>query len=101
MKTPKETIPVVVYRTAGRLPAEVVRGRLIAEGIPAILQYDAAAAVYPVTVDGIGEVRILVPEPLAQAAREVIARFEAKPSNIEATSDDESEDDESGKEGSL
>jgi len=89
MDKPKETIPVVVYRTAGRLPAEVVKGRLIAEGIPAILQYDAAAAVYPLTVNGIGEVRIMVPQPLAQAAREVIARFEEKQADTEVAPDDE------------
>ncbi|MBI5956340.1 MAG: DUF2007 domain-containing protein [Chloroflexi bacterium] len=69
----KETLPVVVYVASGMLEAQVVKGRLEAEGIPAMLQYDSSAAVFPVTVDGIGEVRVLVPEHRAQRAREVLS----------------------------
>ncbi len=69
----KETLPVVVYVASGMLEAQVVKGRLEAEGILAMLQYDSSAAVFPVTVDGIGEVRVLVPEHQVQRAREVLS----------------------------
>jgi len=68
----RETKPVAVYVAQGRLAAEVIRAKLESFGIPAILQYDSALAVCPVTVDGLGEVRVLVPEPLADEARRVI-----------------------------
>jgi len=64
----------VVYRAAGQLEAHIIKGKLESEGIPALLQYESE--VFGLTVDGMGEVRILVPEPQAEKAREVIARTE-------------------------
>jgi hypothetical protein len=64
----------VVYRAAGQLEAHIIKGKLESEGIPALLQYESE--VFGLTVDGMGEVRILVPEPQVEKAREVIARTE-------------------------
>jgi hypothetical protein len=63
-----------VYTAHGQLQAHVIKGKLESEGIPALLQYESQ--VFAVTVDGLGEVRILVPEQLADRAREIIARTE-------------------------
>jgi len=63
-----------VYTAAGQLEAHIIKGKLESEGIPALLQYESE--VFGLTVDGMGEVRILVPEPQAEQAREVIARRE-------------------------
>jgi hypothetical protein len=64
-----------VYTAHGQLQAYVIKGKLESEGIPVLLQYESQ--VFAVTVDGMGEVRILVPEPLADKAREIIARTDS------------------------
>jgi len=68
-----EILPEVVYVARNRLEAEVVRGRLQSAGIPAILQYESAGVVYGLTVDGMGETRVLVPTHLAEEARHLLA----------------------------
>lgn len=68
-----EMLPQVVYVAHNRLEAEVVRGRLQSAGIPAILQYESVGAVYGLTVNGMGETRVLVPTPLAEEARRLLA----------------------------
>jgi hypothetical protein len=63
-----------VHTAHGQLQAHVIKGKLESEGIPVLLQYESQ--VFAVTIDGLGEVRILVPEHLADDAREIIARTE-------------------------
>jgi len=74
MSDPLDVNLEVVYRAAGQLEAHIIKGKLESEGIPALLQYESE--IFGLTVDGMGEVRILVPEPQADEAREVIARTE-------------------------
>jgi hypothetical protein len=64
---------VTVYVASGQLEAEVVRGRLESEGIPAILRYESAGLVYGLTVNGLGKVEVQVPSILASLAQEVLA----------------------------
>jgi len=45
---------------------------LEAEGIPALLSYESAGIVFGLTVDGLGEVRIMVPHHLAQKAGQIL-----------------------------
>jgi len=52
--------------------AQIIRARLEDNGIPAALSYESAAIVYGLTVDGLGEVRVLVPEPLYERAKAVL-----------------------------
>lgn len=63
---------VEVYRASGEMEAQVIRSLLEYNGIPSILQGDAARNIYGVTVDGIGEVRIMVWEHAAEDARSLI-----------------------------
>lgn len=63
---------VVVYRAHGELEAQVVKGKLESAGIAAILAYDAAAHIYGLTMDGLGEFRILVAEEDEHAAKQVL-----------------------------
>ena len=65
----------VVYRTYGHLRAELIRSKLELAGIPAMLSYDSASIVFGILVDGLGEVRVLVPASLADEARQVIAEL--------------------------
>ncbi len=75
MSNDQETQLEKVYTAHGQLQAYVIKGKLESEGIPVLLQYESQ--VFAVTVDGMGAVRILVPEHLADKAREVIARTES------------------------
>ena len=72
----KETIPVTVYVAQGQLEASVVKARLESEGIPAILQYESLGIVYGLTVDGLGQVRVMVPQEHEQAALAVLRATE-------------------------
>jgi len=54
------------------LQAEIVKSRLESFGIPAILKYESAGLVYGVTVDGLGQTSVLVPEELAEDASGII-----------------------------
>jgi thiamine pyrophosphokinase len=61
---------VVVYTAQGHMRASVIKSKLEAAGIPAILSYEALSRIYGLTVDGIGQVRVLVrPEGAAEARR--------------------------------
>ncbi len=60
----------VVYRVLGSMQAEVIKGRLEASGIPAML--DAESTILPFSVPDMGEVRILVPVDRAEEARELL-----------------------------
>lgn len=62
----------VVYKTAGLTNAEFIKGLLESEEIPVHLQYESAGAVYGLTVDGLGEVKVCVPEEYAEEARELL-----------------------------
>ena len=62
-----------IYRTAGLMQAEIIKGRLESAGIPVMLDYESLGRVMGITVDGLGEVRILVPNERADEARELLA----------------------------
>ena len=60
----------LVYRAQGSMEAEVIKGRLEASGIPALL--DSESHMLPFTVSNMGEVRILVLSERAAEARELL-----------------------------
>jgi len=62
----------VVYQAQGMLEAEAVKGRLETSGIPAALDYESIGRTFGLTIDGLGEVRILVPIERAAEARELL-----------------------------
>jgi hypothetical protein len=64
---------VIVYRAAGITEAEIVKGYLESEEIPVDLDYESAGKVYGLTMDGLGEVRLRVPEEYEELARAAIA----------------------------
>jgi len=64
----------VVATASGMTQARIITGRLATEGIPTQLRYEAAGPIYGVTIDGLGEVRILVPVPDWERAREFLSR---------------------------
>jgi hypothetical protein len=67
----RETKLERVYTASGQIQAHIIKGKLESEGIPVLLQYESQ--ILGITVDGLGAVRIMVPEDLAERAREIIA----------------------------
>jgi len=63
---------VVVGIVQGGLTANILKSHLESQGIPVVLQYETAGILYGITVDGLGEVRILVPEKYAEEAKKII-----------------------------
>jgi hypothetical protein len=68
-----ETGFTTVYIASSQPEAEIIKGRLNCEDIPALLRYEAAGVIYGLTVDGLGQVEVRVPSHLAQHAREILA----------------------------
>jgi hypothetical protein len=60
--------PVIVWRAANRMEAQIVQGRLESEGIPAILIGEALGPIYGLTTGGLAATMVLVPAPLAEKA---------------------------------
>ncbi len=62
---------VRVYLSNGPLGAEVVKSKLESAGIPVLLRSEAQS-VFPMTIDGMGEVEVMVPQEHEQAALELL-----------------------------
>lgn len=62
----------VIYNSAGMMRAQVIKSKLEGAGIPVLLDYESVGAVIGITVDGLGEVRVLVPKDRAEEARALI-----------------------------
>ncbi|MCK5182281.1 MAG: DUF2007 domain-containing protein [Dehalococcoidia bacterium] len=63
---------VTVY-TARYMEAQIIKGRLESEGIPVLLSYESAGLIYGITIDGLGEAKVMVPKHLAEEAKEILA----------------------------
>jgi hypothetical protein len=64
----------IAVTASGLTAAQVMAGRLEVEGIPVRLRYDVAGSLYAVTVNGLGAVRVLVPEDYVEQARAILGR---------------------------
>lgn len=62
----------VISRVQGQGIANIIKSHLESEGIPVLLEYESSGSIYGIMVDGIGEVRILVPKELAEEALKII-----------------------------
>ena len=63
---------VRVYRAAGEAEAQIIKGLLESNGIPCLLKSNAAPSTHMFAIDGMGEVRVMVWESMAEKARELI-----------------------------
>jgi ribonuclease III len=64
--------PVVIFRTQSNVEASIVRGLLESHGVMAVMSSSVAHAVFPLNVNGLGEVRITVRAEEAAEARRII-----------------------------
>ena len=56
----------------GLLQAEVYKSKLESAGIPVLLEYESVGPALGITVDGLGEVRVMVHDELAAEARTLL-----------------------------
>jgi len=61
-----------ICTTSGLMKAQVIKAKLEQAGIRALLDYESAGPVIGITVDGLGQVRVLVPTEDAETARALI-----------------------------
>lgn len=67
----------VVRVAQGLLLAEVYKSKLESAGIPVLLEYESIGPTLGITVDGLGEVRVMVPDELAAEARSLLEERES------------------------
>ena len=82
----------VIYRAYGMLQAEAIKGRLEASGIPAVLDFESIGQTLGIAVDGLGEVRVLVPTERADEARELLQVSSEDEDVNELMNDEEGQD---------
>jgi len=73
MNETNENLWEVVATASGMTQAKIIAGRLESDGIRTRLRYEAAGSIYAITIDGLGEVRILVPVPDWERAKEILS----------------------------
>ena len=71
-----------VYMASGEPEAYIVKGRLESAGIPVLLRYESAGIIYGLTVDGLGQMEIMVPSDLVDEAKALLS---VKPYNDNKT----------------
>lgn len=64
--------PVVVWEAANLMEAQVVKGRLNSEGIPAIVRGESLGQIYGLTAGRLATTDVLVPALLAEKARQIL-----------------------------
>jgi hypothetical protein len=72
----KEPELVCVRTCQGWELAQIYKSKLDAAEIPALLKYESAGLIFGITVDGLGQVRIMVPETYADQAEMLLADLE-------------------------
>lgn len=76
-KTPgesRETRWEVVAVANGVTVAAIIRGHLESEGIPTRMQHEPAGVAIGLIFGKLGEAKVLVPEPLAERALEILSQ---------------------------
>ncbi len=85
--------PVVVWEAANPMEAEIVKSRLEAAGIPAIIRSEALGQIYGLTMGGLAAADVLVPAPLAEQA---IALLESDIDSEDLADGDEGDESDGG-----
>ena len=63
---------VCVHTCQGWDLAQIYKSKLEAMGIPVLLKYESASLVFGITVDSLGQVRVMVPQAYAAAAEAIL-----------------------------
>lgn len=89
IKRPGLTTVRVEY---GLLRAEVYKSKLESAGIPVLLEYESIGPAIGITVDGLGQVRVMVPEELADEARALLEEQQVGEAEEEEVGEGEEEE---------
>ena len=73
--------PIVIFRTHSDIEASIVRGLLEAHGVMSIVASAVPHALFPLSVNGLGEVRISVRADEAEEAKRIIESHRTELSN--------------------
>ncbi|MBI3494115.1 MAG: ribonuclease III [Acidobacteria bacterium] len=63
---------VVIFRTHSDIEAQIVRGLLETHGVMSVVSSDVPHSIFPLSVDGLGEVRLAVHHTQAEEAQRII-----------------------------
>lgn len=66
---------VCVRMCQGWHQAQIFKSKLEAAEIPVLLQYESAGLIFGLTVDGLGQVRVMVPEDYAAEAEALLVEL--------------------------
>ena len=81
---------VAVAVQVGPAEAAIIKGRLDSEEIPAIVQQEALGIMLGLTVGPMGSARVLVPEPLAERALDILEEtFDRLDDEMTTSADDQ------------
>ncbi len=71
-KADKDLKLAELCRVMGPVEAAVIKNFLETQGIPCILQGQMLQAIYPILVDGLAEIKVMVSEKDLEAAKELL-----------------------------
>jgi hypothetical protein len=74
----------VVHRTWNDQEAQLVKGILELYGIPVRLETDISHSLYPLTLNGLGETRVLVPLGAEDEAQSILAGYLSRGGRVDA-----------------
>jgi len=57
----------------GSMEAEIVKSKLESFQIPVLLRFESAGHIFGITMNGLGKVKIMVPESFLSEARKILA----------------------------
>lgn len=70
---------VVICSANGEVEGNVIKSKLESEGIPVVLRQEAIGKFYAFTIDGLGEVKILVPLVFKEEAIRILIESDITP----------------------
>ena len=82
---------VCIHSCQGWDLAQIYKSKLEAMGIPVLLKYDSVSLVFGITVDGLGQVRVMVPQAHASDAKDILEVDD--PSPVDSVDDIPEQDD--------
>lgn len=68
---------IIISIVQGEMAANIIKSHLESEGIPVLLKWESVGRVFGLTVDGLGQVKILVPQEFADEAKRIIEARES------------------------
>ncbi len=68
-----ENIKWVEFKRTDPIEAEIIRGKLESAGIEVYLSQEAYGKLAAITVDGLGETKVLIPEDKLEEAKRIIS----------------------------